>query len=114
MMFSGLRKQWRDLTKIPPGKRFQNRNERRKERRRKPLLKAAYLVMGAALLIVGIVLMPAPGPGFLVAFVGAAMLAEESLLAARAFDWLELKLRALFSSFERAWKRARDRRALFR
>jgi uncharacterized protein (TIGR02611 family) len=113
-MFNDLRKQWRDLTKVVPGTRFQNRFHRRKERRRKPLLRAFYLMMGAALLIAGVVLMPAPGPGFFVAFVGAGMLAEESLLAARAFDWLELKLRARFSRFERAWKRARGRRALSR
>jgi uncharacterized protein (TIGR02611 family) len=110
-MFNGLRKQWRDLTKVVPGTRFQNRFQRRKERRRKPLLRAFYLILGAALLIAGIVLMPAPGPGFLIAFVGAGMIAEESLLAARAFDWVELKLRA---RFERAWKRARGRRALSR
>ena len=113
-MFKGIRQQWRDLTKIEPGKRFQNRYKGRRERRRKPLLKAVYLVLGTLLLIAGIILMPAPGPGFLIAFVGAGMIAEESLLAARAFDWLELKLRARVSSFGRACKRARDRRALFR
>jgi uncharacterized protein (TIGR02611 family) len=100
-MFDHIRKQWRDLTKIEPGTRFQNRYWRREGRRCSALVKPFYLTLGGALFITGIVLMPAPGPGFLVAFIGAGMLAEESLLAARAFDWMELKLRALFASLRR-------------
>jgi hypothetical protein len=56
--------------------------------------------------LAGIVLMPATGPGFLVVFVGAAMLAEESVIAARALDSAELKLRALHIRVRRAWRRA--------
>ena len=94
-MFGNLKKRWRALKKSHPGRRFQDRHEQRKNR--SGLWKAFYLVAGTALCLIGIVLMPAPGPGFLVVFVGGALLAEESLLAARALDWLELKGRALLA-----------------
>ena len=100
-MFKGLRKQWRDLTKVEPGKRFQNRYECRKERRRKPLLKAFYMLFGAAIFIAGLILMPAPGPGCLIALIGAGMLAEESRLVARTLDRAELKMRSLLSRARR-------------
>jgi uncharacterized protein (TIGR02611 family) len=104
-MFGRLMQQWRDLTTAKPGRRFQNRYYARKKRRSNPLVKLVYLVLGAVLTIAGIVLLPAPGPGFLVIFVGAAMLAEESLLIAHACDWAEVKARAVLKRARRAWKR---------
>ena len=101
----GLRKQWRDLRKATPGRRFQNRYYGRKKRRYNPFSKLLYVVLGTLLTIAGIVLLPAPGPGFIVIFVGAAMLAQESLLVARACDWAEVKARAVLGRARRAWKR---------
>jgi uncharacterized protein (TIGR02611 family) len=100
-MFTTLREQWRAIRTAKPGTRFQNRYERRKGRRCSAWVKPFYLMLGGALFLAGLVLMPAPGPGFLVVFIGAGMLAEESLLAAKAFDWVELKLRALFRPIRR-------------
>jgi len=100
-MLAHLKRQWSDFSKGRPGHRFQDRHEKRKGARAgfwKPL----YLIGGAALCLIGIVLLPAPGPGFIVVFFGGAMLAEESLAAARAFDWLELKVRAVISRIRRA------------
>ena len=101
-MFGNLKKRWRALKKSRPGRRFQDRHEQRKNR--SAVWKAFYIVGGTALCLIGIVLMPAPGPGLLVVLVGGAMLAEESLLAARALDWLELKGRALFARAKHAWR----------
>ena len=101
-MFAKLKRQWTDLKKDKPGHRFQRRYEARKGRR-SGVWKPLYLIVGLLLLFAGLVLMPAPGPGFIVVFIGAAMLAEESLWAARALDWTEVKLRAL-------WSRVRGRR----
>lgn len=103
-MLGRLRKQWRDLRKGKPGRRFQNRYYGRKEQRSNPFTKLLYLVIGTLLTLAGIVLLPAPGPGFLVILVGAAMLAQESLLVARVCDWAEVKARSLLGRAQRAWK----------
>jgi uncharacterized protein (TIGR02611 family) len=105
-MLKSLHKQWRDVTKVKPGNRFHNRYERRKNRRCSAFVKPFYLMLGATVFIAGLVLMPAPGPGLLLVFLGAGMLAEESLLAARVLDRAELKLRAMLASATRMWKRA--------
>jgi uncharacterized protein (TIGR02611 family) len=105
-MLRQLHEQWRDVTRAKPGTRFQNRYERRKGRRCHAFVKPFYLALGGALLLTGIVLMPAPGPGILVALIGAGMVAEESLVAARAFDAIELKARSAIRAALRLWKRA--------
>jgi uncharacterized protein (TIGR02611 family) len=105
-MFWNFKEQWRDVTKAKPGTRFQNRYHRRRGRRCSRWLKPFYLALGAALLMAGIILMAAPGPGIVVAFIGAGMLADESLLAARALDAAELKIQAVMKRALRLWKRA--------
>ena len=105
-MLTGLVRQWRDMTKIEPGKRFQNRYYRRGERRCTPFVKPFYMLLGAMILISGLVLIPAPGPGCLVALIGATMLAEESLAFARTLDSMEVKTRRLLSRARKAWTHA--------
>lgn len=105
-MFRRLKAQWRDVTTAKPGRRFQNRYYGRAGRRCSALVRPLYLTLGAALLIIGLILMPAPGPGTLVTFIGAGMLADESLLAARAFDAAEWKIWAVLRWAWRVWKRA--------
>jgi hypothetical protein len=56
---------------------------------------------GTALIAVGLVMLVAPGPGILVVAIGGALLAEESLLAARALDWLEVKIRRTISALRK-------------
>lgn len=102
-MFGRFRKRWRDLLNAKPGRRFQNRYYGRKQRRSGVFTKLLCVVVGSLLMVAGIVLLPAPGPGLLVIFLGAAMVAQESLLMARACDWVEVKARALA---RRARKRA--------
>jgi hypothetical protein len=57
-------------------------------------------------MLAGIVLLPAPGPGMVVVLVGAAMLARESLVVARACDSAEMKVRTWLRRLRRARKRA--------
>jgi uncharacterized protein (TIGR02611 family) len=101
-----FKQQWLDLMKGKPGSRFQNRYEQRDKRRGSPVAKVLYLALGLVLFLLGLVLLPAPGPGFLVLFPAAAMIAEESLLAAKALDWAEVTVRALLLWVKRAWQRA--------
>ena len=103
-MFGRLRRRWHNLARAKPGKRFQNRYYERKQHRSSPLVKCAYVVLGTLLMIAGIALLPAPGPGMLVIVLGAALLAQESLLDARACDATEMKLRAWLRRARRAWR----------
>ena len=66
------------------------------------------LSVGLGLLIVaiGIVGLPAPGPGFLIIALGGALLARESRAVARAMDWLEVRLRRVFHWARSTWKHA--------
>ena len=105
-MFGKLRRQWQDLVRAKPGERFRNRYYGRKEERPSPLVKCIYVVLGILLMLAGIVLMPAPGPGMVVVLFGAAMLARESLVVARACDSTELKVRTWLRRVRRARKRA--------
>ena len=97
---------WFDFKTGKPGRRFQDRYRRRQRQGHGPVVKFLSLGFGLVLFAIGLVMLPAPGPGFLIVFPGAALIAEESYFAARAFDWLEVKLRALAAWSERAWKRA--------
>ena len=105
-MFGRFRQQWKDATQARPGERFQNRYYCREKRRSTRLLKALNLAIGTAIVVVGAILLPAPGPGFLVILIGATMIAEESLLAAKALDRAELKVRRLASAAKRVWTHA--------
>ena len=52
-----------------------------------------YVTGGAAVFLAGLVMLFVPGPGMLAMLVGAGLLADQSLLVARALDWLELSAR---------------------
>ena len=101
-----LKAHWQDFRHSKAGHRFQDRYQRRRKHGHNPLLKALYLGAGLVLFIAGLILMPAPGPGILVVCFGAGLIAEESLAAARALDWLEIRARRVASRAQRAWKRA--------
>jgi uncharacterized protein (TIGR02611 family) len=93
-----LRHAWHDLGKAPPGRRFQQRFQRRRSAPRSALRKAVVLAAGVLVVIAGVIALPLPGPGLAIMALGALLIAEESRAAARALDWLELKLRRLFAS----------------
>jgi hypothetical protein len=105
-MFGRLRRRWHNLARAKPGKRFQNRYYGRRQRPSGALVKLAYVVLGTLLVIAGVALLPAPGPGALVIVLGAALLAEESLAVARVCDAAEVKIRAWLRWMRRSRKRA--------
>jgi putative transmembrane protein PGPGW len=90
-----LKQDWRALTHSPPGRRFQNRYEKkhREGGNRGRILK---FVAAIVLIAIGVVLLVLPGPGSVLIVVGAAVLAEESSRVARALDGIEMRLRGLF------------------
>ena len=54
--------------------------------------KLLTLVAAPALIVAGIVLLVLPGPGLLLILLGAGLIAEESLLAARLLDRIDLAI----------------------
>lgn len=95
-MIEQLRKSWRRLRRAPPGERFRRYHEYRQQHRRHAWLRPLWLTLGTLVVVVGIILLPAPGPGTLVVAAGAALIAGESTTVARLLDRGECWLRRRF------------------
>ncbi|NKF24576.1 PGPGW domain-containing protein [Solimonas marina] len=94
-MFDALRRNWRLLKQAPAGERFQRYHEHRQHARRGPARRMLQLGGGAVITVIGVIMMPAPGPGTLVVIAGAALMAGESRSVARALDGTERRIRRL-------------------
>jgi uncharacterized protein (TIGR02611 family) len=105
-MFQWFQKQWRELRKSMPGRRFQELHERRQASRQSPFRQRLGLGIGCLVVIAGIAMVPLPGPGWPIVLVGAGLLARESSRAARALDWVEVRFRGLLSWGVCRWQRA--------
>ena len=89
---------WHEFKSDPPGSRFTRRYQRRR-RNHRGWLQSALTLAGALLAIVaGLIMLVLPGPGMLALLLGAGLIAEESLFAARGFDRAELSLRRRFAT----------------
>jgi len=88
-------KVWQELKRGRPGHRFQSRYERNQHARAGAVRKWSLIALGAVLILAGIVFLPLPGPGMLIIAAGAFLMAERSRAAARALDWVEVKVRRL-------------------
>ena len=66
--------------------------------KRNPVTRRAYRlvvgIVGVAVVVVGLVLLPAPGPGWLIIFAGLALLASEFEWAQRLLDHARLRVGA--------------------
>jgi len=89
------------LTEGRPGHRFQDRYARRRAVPCGALKKWTSMLAGVVVILVGVVLMPLPGPGLLVVFFGAALMADHALWVARLLDRGEARVRALAARFSR-------------
>ena len=99
-MFAGLKRRIRRFLAAPSGTRFQAHYERMKARA--SLMRAlAAIGLGLVLLAVGLVLLVLPGPGTLVALIGAALLAGESLTVAKMLDRLDARVTRLWKRFRK-------------
>ena len=105
-MFEKLKRSWRQLKAGRAGHRFQSEYEAQQESRRPAWARPLSMAAGTVVMAVGVVALPAPGPGILVIAMGAALLARESLVAARTLDWIELRLRGGLAWLKNAWKTA--------
>lgn len=87
-----------------PGRRFQDHYQERQQTRRGWLRRWLFLGGGTLVILAGLFFLPAPGPGFVIIFLGGGLVAQESLVAARALDWTELRLRKVASALHRIWR----------
>ena len=59
------------------------------------LKKIFNMFVGFIIILIGVALWFLPGPGWATIFIGAALIAGESLQAARFLDFLEVKMRKI-------------------
>jgi multidrug efflux pump subunit AcrB len=97
-----LHKTWTEFKEGQPGRRFQDRYER-KRNAATPWYKSVFeWLLAMVCILVGIVLAFIPGPAILFFALAALFLADQSRTVARSLDWLEIKLRRLFGVKSRA------------
>lgn len=92
-MIQALKENWRQFKRGKPGERFEERYRRKQGAGRGKLHGPLMMAAGVLLLVAGLILIPAPGPGALIVVAGAALIAQESLAAARFLDRAEMRLR---------------------
>lgn len=102
-MFQGLKISARRFRESQPGARFQELYHLHQLTRRSPWVRWLLIMLGVAIIAVGLIALPAPGPGTLVLAIGGALMARESLAVARALDWLEVRLRRVGRWARRLW-----------
>lgn len=89
-MFEGLRSQWRLFRADPAGQRFVLRHARHRDRHRSTWHRASVMTLGVVAMLVGTAMLVLPGPGLLVILLGAFLVGEESLVASRLLDRIDL------------------------
>jgi hypothetical protein len=90
----------RTFMTVQSGHRFRAHYERM---RAKPGVWRAVLAVGGGLILIalGIVMLVTPGPGFIVAVIGAALIAGESLVAAKMLDRIDLAATRVWARWRR-------------
>ncbi len=97
------RREWEEFRASAPGARFRERYERVKRLERPAMERIARCSAGIVIVLVGIVLIPLPGPGWLIVGFGITMLAQESRPIARGCDRLEMRGRRYIARWRR-WR----------
>ena len=107
-MVSKLKREWREFRRGQPGRRFQERYERKHRTNEKKGVhwRILQIALAIVLLLVGVVLVFIPGPAILFFAIGGSMLATQSLALARLLDWTEVQLRRVYTGVTGWWKRA--------
>lgn len=79
--------------------------------RERPWLDGTYKVLltvvGIAIIVIGLILVPLPGPGWLIVFIGLTVLGSEYHWARRFTGWLRMQL----ARFWAWWRRRRELKA---
>src|SRR5215210_230667 len=104
-MIERAKENWRRFKQGKPGHRFQDHHHRyqRSYRSRSYLRGLFSIIWGLLVVVVGIIAVPAPGPGWLIILLGLGVIAGESLSFARSIDRVEVRLRQLARLVAGAW-----------
>ncbi len=96
-MIEQAKENWRRFKQSKPGHRFQDHHHRyQRSYRSKSYLRGLFsVVWGLLVVVVGIIAVPGPGPGWLIILLGLGVIAGESLSFARSIDRVEVRLRQL-------------------
>jgi UPF0716 family protein affecting phage T7 exclusion len=92
-MLKDLKQSWQRFKAGLPGRRFQQQFRQRRRFRSGAARKALLIAGGILLAAAGVFLLFVPGPGIITLLIGAVVIAQQSSLAARAFDRIEISLR---------------------
>lgn len=101
---SALGDRWREFADAEPGHRFEREYALNHGRAQAPWKRVLSIMLGIGIIVAGIIGLPAPGPGFLIIGIGAAVLGRESRTIARWLDRRELDVRRLASRVKRWWR----------
>lgn len=101
---SSLRDRWQEFAGAEPGHRFEREYELKHARAQPAWKRGMAVLLGIGIIVAGIVGLPAPGPGFLIIGIGAAVLGRESRTIARWLDRRELDIRRLAARVLRWWR----------
>ena len=106
--FTRLKENLRYVKNGKPGSRFIDCYRYKQELRRKygPIYRRIDITLGAAVTLFGLVMVPAPGPGWIIVALGFALIAGESQNVAKAMDGTERRLRRLAGKLRRQWNRS--------
>lgn len=85
-MTVSLRRQWQHFKATPSGQRFETRHRSRRASSSGIARKIVISTLGVLIILAGIAMLVLPGPGIIALIGGAALIAEESLIAARILD----------------------------
>jgi UPF0716 family protein affecting phage T7 exclusion len=92
-MLKHTRQSWQRFKAGLPGRRFQQQFRQRRRFRSGAARKSLLMATGILLAVAGVFLLFVPGPGIIILLIGAVLIAQQSSLAARAFDRIEIRLR---------------------
>ncbi len=103
-----LKTNFKHIKSGKPGSRFLDCYHYKQELRRKhgPIYRRIDITLGAVVVFVGLVMVPMPGPGWIIVAAGLALIAGESENVARGMDGVERRLRKLVGKLSRGWKRS--------
>ncbi|MBK8006451.1 MAG: hypothetical protein IPK12_21850 [Gemmatimonadetes bacterium] len=94
------------LKHSPPGERFRAYHRAASRGKKGRATDHLLMVLGVVIVVLGLVALPAPGPGFLIIAVGGGLIARQSERVATLLDRGEVGLRAFLAHGRRAWEAA--------
>jgi hypothetical protein len=105
IMLQHLKEDWRHFKHGESGQRFKDRYylSQRRNRGRFIIWRVFNIGAGSGIALGGLLMVIAPGPGWLAIILGLGMLSDELFPVARFMDWIEVRLRKLVRWVRAAW-----------